>query len=263
MLVSAVENDNRDIWLYDIERGTGTRITFSPEDEFFAGWFHRGRDILFSRGSIAAKTFLRPADGSGDPQPFVDGYHTSVVDDAEFIAYTVFNTRTGQDIYYRQLDSDAEPQPFLQTEANEGGAALSPDGKHIVYWSNESGANHIYMKSFPTGAGKWQVSTSAGVWPRWSRAGDEIIFRAGSGATASLMSVSVRTSPSVQLGTPQVIFAATDSPKFSFRSGSATYDVTSDPDVFVMVEETDQRGGAVTRLVFAEDWYASYPGARE
>jgi serine/threonine-protein kinase len=253
-----MEGENRDIWLHDVERGTRTRMTFSPDADFHPNWINDGQDIVFSRGSVGVSTFRRPADGSGDPQLFVDGYNASIVDGVELMAFNLFLPDTGQDIFFRSVDSDVAPQPFLQTSASEVGPVLSPDGKHVVYWSDESGGNEIYLKSFPTGEGKWQVSTNGGAWPKWSRAGNEIIFRSGSGATARMMSVSVQTSPNVQLGTPVVMFAAADTPNLSYRSGFAGYDVTADPDRFVMLEYTERTRGPVTRLVFAENWYVSY-----
>jgi hypothetical protein len=124
--------------------------------------------------------------------------------------------------------------------------------------SDESGGNEVYLKAFPSGEGKWQVSTNGGAWPKWSRAGDEIIFRAGSEAGASMISVPVQTSPRLQLGAPVELFGAEDAPGISFRSGLARYDTTPDPDQLLMIELTDRSAGSTTRLIFAENWYSSY-----
>jgi hypothetical protein len=142
--------------------------------------------------------------------------------------------------------------------ANEVGAELSPDGRFVVYMSDESGSNEVYMKPFPKGEGKWQVSTNGGAWPRWSRAGGEIIFRSGAEAAAKLMSVSVETKPHVRLGTPVILFSAADCPDLVFRSGFPGYDSTPDPEKLLMLEAVGRAEGPVTRLVFAENWYASY-----
>jgi Tol biopolymer transport system component len=257
VLVSVNEGESRDIWLHDVERGTRTRITFSSLSENHPNWLDNGAIITFTRGSVNAKTFVIPTDGSGEPQDFAGGYHLSTVSGSELVAASVFVPITGNDIYYRSSLADTL-QPFLQTAANEVGAEISPDGKYITYMSNESGSNEVYMKAFPTGEGKWQVSTSGGAWPRWNRAGDEILFRSGAEATASLMSVSVSTSPRVRLGTPSVLFTAEDAPNISFRSGFPGYDATPDPDVLVMLEFNERESGPAARLVFAENWYKSY-----
>jgi Tol biopolymer transport system component len=67
--------------------------------------------------------------------------------------------------------------------ATEGDPAFSPDGRWLAYTSNESGTNQVYVSRFPPPAsgegGKWQVSTTGGEEPRWSRKGSELVYRTG------------------------------------------------------------------------------------
>ena len=51
------------------------------------------------------------------------------------------------------------------------GAAVSPSGRYVAYVSDESGAGQIYLKRFPEGTGKWQVSVDGGNWPFWREDG--------------------------------------------------------------------------------------------
>ena len=53
----------------------------------------------------------------------------------------------------------------------------------VAYASNESGDWEIYVTTFPTAAGKWQVSQSGGTEPRWRGDGKEI-FYIGAGSTS-------------------------------------------------------------------------------
>jgi eukaryotic-like serine/threonine-protein kinase len=70
------------------------------------------------------------------------------------------------------------PQVFLQTPADERYPSFSPDGRWLVYASNESGAFQVYVRAFPDRGGKWQISNSGGVQPLWSWNGRELLFRA-------------------------------------------------------------------------------------
>ena len=260
VLVSARGGDSRDIWVHDIERGTRTRMTFgSQQDAWQAGWVNDGTDIAFSTGSGQTNvTWLRRADGSGEPEAFVDGFHLSIPDGTTTMAFVRFVPVTGNDIYTRPVDGSAEAQPFLQSEAAERAPQISPDGKYIIYMSDESGGDEIYLKNFPSGSGKWQVSTEGGAWPVWSRNGDEIIYREGFGTSASMITVSVRTTPAVRLGSPVRMFAATDAPELQLGVGFRSWSVTNDPDRFLMLRlEGDARSHAV-RLVYSEDWFESY-----
>jgi Tol biopolymer transport system component len=259
ILVSAQEADNRDIWLHDIARGTRTRMTFGSETDWSASWLPGGREIAFTNGSAASnRTYRRPADGTGEPELFFTGYHPTAREGVALMAYDSFGQETGADLHYRPIDGSGEPGIFLATPADELGPQLSPDGKFIVFMSNESGSNEVYLTSFPGGEGKWQVSDNGGAWPRWSRAGDEIIYRQGAGAGASLMSVRVQTTPTMRLGSPMRLFTAQDLPGIVFGLGFRGIDVTPDPDTFVMLRNADAEQVQRTRLVFSESWYEAY-----
>jgi serine/threonine-protein kinase len=259
VLVSAQENDNRDIWMHDVERGTRTRMTFGPENDWTSIWMDGGKNIAFTNGSAQSnKTYVKPADGSGEPELFLEGYYLSVRDGIDLMAFDYFDQDTGDGIYYGPVDGSGEPQPFLQTRAIETGPQLSPDGQHIVYMSNESGANEVYLTTFPGGAGKWQVSTNGGAWPRWSRNGGEILYREGIAGLVQMMSVPVQTIPSLRLGTPVRVFSQTDVPGLVFGSGFRGYDVTADPDTFLMMQIAGDEEQHKPRLVYSENWYQDY-----
>ena len=55
-----------------------------------------------------------------------------------------------------------------------GNARFSPDGKWIVYQSNETGSSEIYVCSFDGKPGKWQLSANGGSDPLWFK--DRIIY---------------------------------------------------------------------------------------
>ena len=49
--------------------------------------------------------------------------------------------------------------------ATEGAGRFSPDGRWLVYASDESGRPEIYVQPFPGPGGKWQISTDGGSEP--------------------------------------------------------------------------------------------------
>jgi serine/threonine-protein kinase len=76
------------------------------------------------------------------------------------------------------LDGTREGRAFQQTPAKDAiGASFSSDGRFLAYESNETGRSEIYVRPFPDGEGRWQVSTEGGAAPVWSRAAPEILFR--------------------------------------------------------------------------------------
>jgi len=187
-----------------------------------------------------------------------DGYHVSSVPGTDMMVFTRFGTSTGDDLFIQKFDGSDEARPFVQTNATETCPQLSPDGRLVVYMSNESGVNEVYLTTFPSGSGKWQVSTMGGVWPKWSRDGSEIIYRSGAGGVASMMSVSVERDPTIRLGTPIRLFGASESPRLAFGLGNAAYEPTDDPDALLMVRFSGESPQHVVRLIYVENWLEAW-----
>jgi hypothetical protein len=75
--------------------------------------------------------------------------------------------------------------------------------------SNETGRNEIYVKQFPDGPGKWQVSTEGGQWVRWRGDGKELYFS----VIPNMMAVEIRVAgSSIQPGVPKILFGLPGNP---------------------------------------------------
>src|SRR6266478_10148028 len=73
---------------------------------------------------------------------------------------------------------DQKPFPlFPDASYDHSDGRVSPDGKWIAYMSAEAGPGEIYVTSFPSGTGKWQIS-SGGIIPPgvWGADGKELYF---------------------------------------------------------------------------------------
>ncbi len=62
------------------------------------------------------------------------------------------------DLHVLALDGDRAATPYLVTEFSEAEGAFSPDGRWVAYQSQESGDSEIFVRPFPPGGGKWQIS---------------------------------------------------------------------------------------------------------
>jgi hypothetical protein len=69
-----------------------------------------------------------------------------------------------------------KPQTFLSTNATESSGMFSPDGRWLAYLSNEAGRNDVFVRPFPGPGGKWQISTTSGDDPTWSRTSNEFFY---------------------------------------------------------------------------------------
>jgi Tol biopolymer transport system component len=173
-----------DIWVYEWQRDTMTRLTFGFTASSYPIWSTDGRYILYQApGGI----FWTRSDGSGKPQQLTQSknlqYPWSFTPDGKRLAFNEINPETGFDLWTVALENDGaglragKPEPYLQTPFDERHPSFSPDGRWMAYDSNESGSYQLYVRAFPDKGGKWQISNSGGMYPVWSRNGHDLFFR--------------------------------------------------------------------------------------
>ena len=177
------EESGTDIWVYDWQRDTMTRLTFTGKSSRPL-WNPDGRYIVFQAAGEGMSVIR--SDGAGKPRPltqskiFQEAY--SFTPDGKRLAFMEQASGSSFDLWTVPLESDdaglraGKPEVFLQTPADERYPTFSPDGRWIAYRSDESGTSQVYVRAFPDKGGKWQISNSGGRYPMWSRNGHELFF---------------------------------------------------------------------------------------
>jgi serine/threonine-protein kinase len=246
------EDEKGNIWVYDLERNTRSRLTFGSQMDWDPTWSADGRQVVFWHGETRTIS-KKSADGTGEierivTQEFRDSGVPSISADGKWMAFWILPT--GElgigDLWYQKLEQGAEALPIVETPFDEDYAMISPRGDLLVYESDESGRPEVYLTQFPGGDGRWQVSVDGGTLPRWSRAGDEIYYVEGT----VMKAVGVATEPSVRLGAPQTLFdfAGTGIDVAQPR----IYDVAADGRFLMVQDVRDEQGGPT--LVLSYDW---------
>jgi Tol biopolymer transport system component len=206
----AVSASDGNIWLLDAVRGTGTKFTTDAKSNLAPVWSPDGRSILYiSDREGFPKIYQRLANGAGQEQ-LVDGspalqklpYGWSA--DGRYV--TMFQTGTsGEDLFVLPMFGDRRPQVYLQTKFSEYENRLSPDGKWMVYVSEQSDRPEVYVQPFPRSDERWKISVAGGVQPMWRHDGKELFYLA---LNAMLTAVDVKTTPTFESGVPQPLFQA-------------------------------------------------------
>jgi hypothetical protein len=111
---------------------------------------------------------------------------------------------------------------------------VSPDGRWIAYYADESGRAEVYVATFPAFNERRQVSNNGGVQPAWCKDGRELFYLALDG---TMMSVPVKPGPPLETGVPQPLFPT----RIPLRPTLDQFAVTGDGQRFLLIEsrETD------------------------
>ncbi len=226
VLTTAGTGRDLDLWVHETDRPVLNRVTFDEAEETGAVWSPDGDSVAFTqRGSQELK--LLPV-GSGRPASAIFTWTDQILSpldwsrDGRYILLQARRFPAGAQpggLPSRQADA---PQELLQKdnrlrdgnltsigfiERPDDGSAweftdflppvpfvvddavFSPDGNYVAYESNESGNFEVYVRPFPSGERRWQVTTEGGRLARWSPEGDKLYFIRGD----TLMAASVST----------------------------------------------------------------------
>ena len=241
------------IHVSDLGRRTDIRLTFDNRLDFHPAWSPRGDRVFFEsrKGSAPSGIYACSADGSGKEELIVkEGVEPNLSMDGKMLLYSALVQDQGYELFYVPLEGDRKPVHFLEAPRNQRNPVLSPDGRYVAYESNESERYEVFLKPFPSGDGKWQVSTNGGVPPRWDLSGKKLYFLEGD----TLMEVDVVTQPKLVLGTPHPLFSGA-AKRLRLDFG---YDVSPDGKTFVVVQEAGGDNAPVRSLHVVENWYAEF-----
>jgi serine/threonine-protein kinase len=252
--VALTRDAGRDIWVKRLPNGPFSRITFGDTASGRPAWSADGRDVLYvgdRTGSGVGGVYARRADGTGSPRRVAGGDH----DYGQVVA-----TRDGRWLLLRTAPAppgtpdilglkvgDSTPVPLVASPAAELFPALSPDGRWLAYASNESGRFEIYVRPFPeTSAAKWQVSTSGGVEPAWSRDGRELFYVNGK---LEMVAVQVPPGATFSVGGQRTLFSVA---QLSSGGPVPSFSLSPDDKRFLMLREGET--GQPGELIVAENW---------
>jgi serine/threonine-protein kinase len=219
-----------DVWVYDVPRGTLTRLTSAGINTRNL-WTPDGTRVTFAsdRAGGSQNIYWIPADGSTDAERLTTSSYRQVPEswapDGKTLAFSELDPDTNWDIWTLLLP-DRKTELLLRTPFHDGGRAFSPDGRWLAYYSDESGRGEVFVRGYRPPGGKWPISSDGGAEPVWSRDGREIFYRSGN----KLMAVDVMTGSTFLAGKPKPLF---EGPYVTALP--ANFDVSPDGQRFVMV----------------------------
>lgn len=244
-----------DVWIYDMEQGRRTRLTFLDDPRAFPWAWTPRNQLIFSltvRGRLRPAMAAQPADGRGETEQLGEGHSMSLSRTGTLVVFANNNQSDDPnvDLYYR-APGDADAKVFLARPGSQQSPQLSPDGAYVAYDSNESGRFEVYLRPFPSGAGQWQVSVGGGGLARWSPKGDKLWFRAFGN---QLMEVDVTSGATVSVSEPRAVFKG-DPISVDLTLG---YAVVGNGEQFIAARRVADPDGSTPSITVVQNWFAEF-----
>ncbi len=247
------QTKTQDIYVIDITRNTSSRLTFDPGEDRYPIWSSDGSRIAWNsnrEGGIPA-IYQKLASGVGDDELLLKSdagvSPGSWSPDDRFLLYTRIDAKTGNDIWVLPMEGDKKPFVFLQTPFNETAPRFSPDGKFVVYVSQDQGRSEIFVQPFPASGNRWQISNNGGRAPAWRGDGKEIFYVSEDN---KLVAADVKTGNGFEVGIPKPLFDVMELGAVSF--GNVNFAPSLDGQQFLI---THQREAAASlQYVVVQNW---------
>ncbi len=229
---------NSDLWIYDIERGVSTRFTSEFGYESMPVWSPDSAQIAYAAHGLRPDALMvQRVTGGGQPElaaPQVDNFQfpSDWSADGRFIIYDQAS-ETGFDIWAVPTQGDRKPFLVHGTRFNEGRAKLSPDGRWLLYLSDEAGRSEAYLRPFRQPGEQIRVSTAGANAAMWGKQGREIIYL---GPDGQLFSVPVNLGKQISVSQPQPLFRTEWAAVFRVKgTGLESLSSTSDGQRFLII----------------------------
>jgi Tol biopolymer transport system component len=201
------ETGIREIWSLDLERGTETPIASASDTLAMPLWLRSG-EVVYSAVRGSPPQLIRRDLATGKEVDVLPGgkfqQAQDVSPDGRVLLYTIRGPRDFFDIWVYPLSGGGKPAPLLEAPFHTYDVRFSPDGRFLAMVTTESRQPEAYVTAYPGPGERIRVSTGGAGRIRWGRDGRELFYLSGD---RRLMSVPVRTSPSLELGTPTPLFA--------------------------------------------------------
>ena len=261
---SARLRDNVDIWVRDLESLVDTRVTTDAGEQGWPSWFPSGLRVAYSElGTIGSSRIAASnADGSGGRNELVRGLTPVIAPDGKHVVYTI-DERGDSHLRYAAISADGEatagdavfkraPEPSIH------GADFSPDGGHLAYAERApGGAMELFLTSFPSGAGRWQVAGGGARSPVWTANGELFFVGGANDGPKTMMSATIGAGNPPRIGSPVQLFDIGSEIEISPRGLS--FDASPDGKRFVMIRSRRTASQlSPIRWVLVQNWLSEF-----
>jgi Tol biopolymer transport system component len=247
------DQQNYDVWLFDVVGGTPTRFTFEPGTDSSPLWTpDSSRLLYYSERGGDGFIVERPVNGPGAESILLKGRWPdqrmqlgTISQDGHRVSFSRAAGASSRIAFVARPDSTAIAEFDNDTQSH---GAISPDGQWMLYAGFSAGNREIFAvpaspaQRSSTIVGRKQLSIAGGTQPTWRADGKEVFYVAADG---KMMAVRVEENEnSFRAWSPVVLFQ-TRLADSSLRD----YDVTADGQRFLIAHSQESVPVPITVIV--------------
>ena len=241
--VDFTTSDGRDVWVFDIEQETLTRITFT-RDGHDPTWTRDGRFISYTSSSAGTFGVFQTPAGAGAAAPILIAENVNLgftgywLDDGATML-TVGSGLAGESgldvARLRMNEGSPELEPLVATPFQDEFPTASPDGTLLAFVSDQGEERQVYLRPLNGDGDQIQVSVEGGSEPAWNPNGRELFYRQTADGQTVLMAARIETEPRLRIAGRTPLFSVAE---MVASNPHRNYDVSPDGQTFVMVQRS-------------------------
>ncbi|MBZ5622323.1 MAG: winged helix-turn-helix domain-containing protein [Acidobacteriia bacterium] len=257
-IAAAVHNPEKgasEIWVYDTQSKVNRVLVPGPGIADKPVWSHDGTRLLYSRAlGSGPKLYVRGLAEQDREEPLPSTDFQLPIDWSRDGRFVLFQTDIITDGDVGVVDLKTRKLTWiLHSPAHETSPVFSPDGRRVVFVSNDSGRLEAYAQAFEGGetprltGERLRISTEGAQLVRWRGDGREICYL---GTDGVVYSVPIAASPQFRAGAPVALFRVPVASRAVLSTGFG-FDVSADGSRFLL---PTVREPLTSNLVVMQGW---------
>jgi Tol biopolymer transport system component len=179
LALSVQDQTRSDIWTYDIQRKTLSRLTDNGHN-LAPVWSPDGKKLIHVSLKSGVASLVETTPSGTHPRVIatIPGMMTPTwTADGKGVLVSTWESNTST-LYFVDVASGSK-QELDRSPNMRVFPALSPDGRWLAYVAEETGRWEIYIRAMAQDDQRWRITTSGGEEPIWDRSGHHLFYRNG------------------------------------------------------------------------------------
>jgi Tol biopolymer transport system component len=182
VLVRSTSPSESSLWLVDLARGGATALSTGRGRNDSPVWSPDGTRVVWAGDRDGIQNFFVRRINDAEPEQMlfsseilfknpVDWSH-----DGQWIVMTQLDQDTSQNVWLVDASGTKPPKILVRGRVRDNGGPVSPDGRWMLFSSEDSGRFEVYAQSFPTPGRTVQISDNGATRAWWTRDGRAVVL---------------------------------------------------------------------------------------